>query len=373
MTIRHVVSCRGWSSDAYWAARITVELGRLGHEATLVCRRGTEERVIGPARRLGVEALETLAFPSGWHPSTDARDVRRIAGLLDRHDVVHAHRGKEHWLAAAAVRLCRRRRPLVRSRHIVHPVRPHALNRWLYGTATDLVVTPTEAIRRGLVAAGLVAGERVHALPGGVDMERFGAPADGPGFRARLGIAAGTPLVGLIGGYREMKGHAVAIDALARLAAAGRAAHLVLAGRGRLEGLVRSAVREAGLAARVSILGPLDDVPSAMAALDVALYPSTYSDGMSRVVHEYLAAGRPLVASRVGVVPEVLEDGATALLVEPGDAQALAAAIARLLDDPALAARLGQAGRALAREQLSGARVAARLVELYAGLLRARR
>ncbi len=368
MRVLHLVSCRGWSSDAYWAARVAVELERLGHEATLVCRRGTDERVIAPARRLGVRRVETLALPSGWHPAADAADVRRIAGWLDGHDIVHAHRGKEHWLAAVANRLARRRRPLVRTRHIVHPVRAHALNRWLYRRATDLVVTPTEAIRRQLVGAGLVPGGRAFTLPGGVDAAAFAAPADGAGFRRAVGVPGGTPLLGLIGGFREMKGHAVAIEALRRLAAAGRAVHLVMAGRGPREAPVRAAVRAAGLEARVSVLGTLDDLPSAMAALDVALYTAVYSDGMSRVVHEYLAAGRPLVASRVGVVAEVLEDGVTALLVPAEDPGALATAIARVLDDRELAGRLGRAGRALVAERLSGARVAGRLCELYTGL-----
>jgi glycosyltransferase involved in cell wall biosynthesis len=360
------MSCRGWSSDAYWAARITVELGRLGHDATLVCRRGTDERVIGPARRLGVTAIETLRFPSGWHPAADAADVRGIAALLDRHDILHVHRGKEHWLAAVANRFTRRRRPLVRSRHIVHPVRAHPLNRWLYGAATDLVVTPTEAIRRQLVAAGLVPEGKAHALPGGVDAQRFAAPADPGALRARLGVAGDVALIGHIGGFRAMKGHRVVIEAFARLVGAGRRAHLVMAGRGPEEGPGREAVRRAGLDAHVSVLGPVDDVPATMAGLDAGLYVPVHSEGMSRVVHEYLAAGCPLVASRVGVVPEVLEDGATALLVPADDAEAVAAALARLLDDPALAARLGRAGRALAHERLSGARVAGRLVELYA-------
>ena len=83
------------------------------------------------------------------------------------------HRGKEHWLAAAANRLSATPRPLVRTRHIVQPVRPHALNRWLYGDATTSRVTVSEAIRRQYVAAELVAPERVVALPGGVDAERF--------------------------------------------------------------------------------------------------------------------------------------------------------------------------------------------------------
>jgi len=105
-----------------------------------------------------------------------------------------------------------------------------------------------------------------------------------------------------------------------------------------------------------------------MAALDVALYSALESDGMSRVLFEYLAAEVPVVASRVGVVPEILEDGRTARLVPPGEAAPLAEAIAGLLDDPARRAEIGAAGAALVRARYSGARLAERLTALYLSL-----
>ena len=119
---------------------------------------------------------------------------------------------------------------------------------------------------------------------------------------------------------------------------------------------------------RISILGYVDDLPAVMAALDVALYPALESDGMSRVLFEYLAAGVPVVASRVGVVPEILEDGRTARLVPPGEAAPLAEAIAGLLDDAARRAEIGAAGAALVRARYSGARLAERLTALYLSL-----
>ena len=140
MNVLHLVSCGGWSSDAYWAARGCRELARAGHEATLVCRRGTEARVMSRARDEGVERIETLRLRSGLRPAADMRDLYALRAWLPGADVVHVHRGKEHWLAAIANRLSPQRRPLVRTRHIVQPIRPHAMNRWLYGRATDLEI-----------------------------------------------------------------------------------------------------------------------------------------------------------------------------------------------------------------------------------------
>jgi glycosyltransferase involved in cell wall biosynthesis len=281
---------------------------------------------------------------------------------------VHVHRGKEHWLAAAAARLAGSRRPaIVRTRHIAQPVRPNAGNRWLYRHATALVVTVTEAIRRQYLASGLLRPEHVVTLPGGADVDAYRPRPSDPGVRRRLGGDADA-LVGLVSGLRVMKGHQVVVDAVARLATRGVSPRVVFVGRGGHETAVLTAIRRAELDRRVKIAGFASDLPEVMAALDVALYVPLESDGMSRVLFEYLAAGRPLIAARTGVVPEILEDGVHALLVPAGDADALAAAMARLLADPRLRARLGAAGRALVLERYSGARLAEALEGHYARL-----
>jgi len=371
VTIRHIVSCRGWSSDAYWAARAVVELDRAGQDVTLVCKRSSQARVMRRAKEAGIERLETLHLSSGVSPIMDVLDLRQLVAWLPETQVLHVHRGKEHWLAALANRMSNPRRALVRTRHIVQPIRPHALNRWLYGSATDLVVTVTDAIRRQLLASGLSADDRVVALPGGVDAEHYrpDAPsAHGLDPRGVLKVPPDVPLIGLVGGFRVMKGHETVVAAAARLAAAGLPFHLVFIGQGPFAERVRDLVQAARLADRVSLVGFVDDLPVTMAALDVALYIPLESDGMSRVLWEYLASAVPVVATRVGVVPEVLEDSATALLVPAGEPVPLAAAIERLLRDAPLRRRLGAAGADLVRERFSGARLAERLTALYRSL-----
>lgn len=368
MNILQLVSCRGWSSDAYWAARMTRELERRGHDVTLGCRAGTELRVIDRAREEGVTRTVTYGFAGGIRPRDDVDDVRQLIEALGTTDVVHVHRGKEHWLAAVANRLSKTPRPLVRTRHIVQAVRPHAGNRWLYRRATALVVTVTEAIRRQYLAAGLLPPDRVVALPGGADADTYRPGPHDPALRAELGAAPDEPLIGMIAGFRTMKGHLVAVDAVRRLVDAGIPGHVVFVGRGAREPLVRDALWRHGLEARVTIAGYVNDVATVMRSLDVALYVPLESDGMSRVVFECLGAGLPLIASRVGVVSEALRDGEHALLVPAGDAAMLAHAIARLVRDRTLRDRLGRAARELCESRYSGARVAAALEAQYARL-----
>jgi len=348
---------------------MTRELERRGHAVTLVCL--ADARVIDGMRREGVEPVTPLAFASGLQPATDSRDVGRLRALMASADVVHVHRGKEHWLAAVANRLISTPRPIVRTRHIALPVRPHAANRWLYRRATAFVVTVTEAIRRQFIASQLVDPDRVVALPGGADTERYRPLPRDPEMYSRLGGRPDHPLVGMIAGLRIMKGHAIVVEAATRLAARGIRPHFVFVGRGRLEKMVRDTIDRAGLGRQFNLGGFVEDLPPALAALDIGLYVSLESEGMSRVVFEYLAAGRPLIASRVGVVPEVLADGEHAVLVPAGDADALADALARLVGDSAARARLGEAGRRLVEQRYSGAYVAAALEARYASLLAA--
>ena len=369
LRVLHLMSCGGWSSDAYWAARAVHELARAGHDPILCCQAGTEARVLAPIRELGVERIETLRLASGVTPGADLMDLACLLRWLPQVDVVHVHRGKEHWLAALANRISHSARPLVRTRHIVQVVRPHSGNRWLYRNATDLVTTVTDAINRQYVASGLLAPERVVTLAGGVDAVRFHPGVNGRSVRAKLGLKDGELLLGMVSGLRVMKGHSVVVEALARLAREGIRPHVLFVGKGRHEAPVREAILRAGLEAQFRFAGFASDLPYTMAAMDVALYVPLESDGMSRVVFEYLAMARPLIASRVGIVPEALTDGRDALLVPAGDPGALAPAIRRLLEDEPLRRTLGSQGRQLVEERYSGARVAERLASLYTRLV----
>jgi glycosyltransferase involved in cell wall biosynthesis len=257
----------------------------------------------------------------------------------------------------------------VRTRHIVQPIRAHALNRWLYGRATDLLVTVSDAIARQCVAGGLAPAHRVVAMPGGANGERFRPTTDSVSLRQKLGVDAGVPMIGMVSGFRIMKGHAVVVEAIRRLGTDGRQFHLVLAGQGPFEAVARQAVEAAGLAKRVSFPGFVDDTATLLAGLDIALYPPLESDGMSRALFEYLAAGRAVVASRVGLAAEVLTDGRDALLVPGGEAGELASAIDTLLDRASLRKELGESAARLAHAQFTSARVAERLLDRYRDLL----
>ncbi|MGH7279186.1 MAG: glycosyltransferase family 4 protein [Candidatus Rokuibacteriota bacterium] len=367
MRILHLMTCRGWSSDAYWAALVARELHARGHAVTFVARADTEVKVLRRLRELGVVGVTTLGFRGRRAPFATAWDLRALHRLLREHDIVHVHRSREHWMAALVGAVTTARPPLVRTRHIVGPIAAHRLNRWLYGpSVTAHVITVSDAIRARYLGTRLVEPTRVTALPGGVDAARFHPDVAGGAFRRRHGLAPMSAVVGVLASLRGMKGHATFLEAARRLEARHPAVRFVIAGEGRHGVRVRRAVADLGLGTSVVMTGFVDCPEEAVAAFDVAVYASDSSEGMGRVLFEYMAAGRPIAATAVGLAPEVLVDGDTARLVPPRDPERLARAIAMLLEERAFAERAARACRRLVEERYSAQCLAAEVERVYA-------
>jgi glycosyltransferase involved in cell wall biosynthesis len=209
----------------------------------------------------------------------------------------------------------------------------------------DVVRVVSRQIEADAVAAGVSPG-RIAFVPSRCDTEIFDPrrwSEAGRSLREALPGDPDSPLVGFLGSLNASKGVDTLIAACAKVAES-RPLRLVIAGDGPLRSQLDDLASKAGLA--VTLLGRLagDEVPRFLAAVDLLAVPSN-DEGLPRVVLEAMAMELPVVASRVGGIPEAIQDSDTGLLTEPGDATALADAIDRVLGDPRLAARLGSAGR----------------------------
>ncbi|MBI3506516.1 MAG: glycosyltransferase family 4 protein [Proteobacteria bacterium] len=187
-------------------------------------------------------------------------------------------------------------------------------------------------------------------------------PGDAPAFEP-----AGAFHLALVGSLNPQKGQADAIAAMGRLAAAGRDVHLHLYGTGGrgYTARLKAAADAQGVGGRVHFHGHVADVPARVARADAALVTSR-CEAFGRVTVEAMRAGVPVIGTGSGGTPELVADGATGLLYPPGDAAALAAAIGRLIDDPALARRLGEAGRDWATPRFGEAQFADALEAQFA-------
>lgn len=209
---------------------------------------------------------------------------------------------------------------------------------------------------------------RIETLHHGLDHAAVAGWSSSDGVRAELGIPSDAPLVGTVGNLRAWKGHEVLLEAAVRVRRAIPDARFVLVGHGPLEEDVRRRARELGLDGAVVFAGARDDAPRVAGAFDLFALPSL-SEGLAIALIEAMALGRPAVVTRVGGLMEVVEHGREALVVDPGDPEALADAIVTLLEDADLRGRLGEAGRRRAAE-FDIRNAVRRHEEVYAELLR---
>jgi len=236
----------------------------------------------------------------------------------------------------------------------------------------DRVLVNADAVRDWLIADGYD-GSKIVVIRNGVDLTRFKGAPDPEGLRRELGLPPRTPLVAVVSRLTRLKGLEQFLEAAAVLKASHPDARFLVVGEtapsdtAYLDVLTRLAA-EHGVADRVLFAGFRADVPGLLAGADVSVMPSL-NEALSNVLLESMAAGAPTVATRVGGTPEALADGASGLLVAPGDARALAGAIARLLDDRGLAARLGQAARRVIEDRFSVDRMVRSTEALYLELL----
>lgn len=343
LSIVHLCSARHFVGEAARVVDLAEAQRDAGHAVLVIGRAGYSVVAEAAARGLPHHAL---ALGSRFHPWRDRADRRALGRILRERaaDILHVHRGKEHWLAAWTPRP--RGCTLVRTRHVVTPVRGHVCNRWLYGRATDALICASRAAEAG-VRSGVprlaIPVRVVHGAARAIDLP---PPARAEALRRRLHLE-GALVTTLLGRIDAVKGHAYGLEALAHVAHRHPEVALLFAyprqSEYRLE--LEAAIARLGLGRRIRWLGPQADLGPLLAITDLGLIASIGSEGWSRVAVEFAHAGRAVIASTVGSLPEIVRDGETGVLVPPADAEALARAWEELAADPERRAHLAEGAR----------------------------
>jgi glycosyltransferase involved in cell wall biosynthesis len=353
--VLQINSARKWIGEAAHVLELAGGLAGRGWPVAVVARQGSP--LAERARGAGLRTVE-LAFQSRFRPRSDLRDARLLAELAATSPngvLLHCHRGKDHWTTEAARVLRGLRAPLLRSRHVVTPLAGHICNRWLFRRAAAVICVSRAALA-GFCASGRLPEDRVSVIPSGsVDLERFRPVTDGERreMRQRLGLSERQRAVVLVGRMQGIKGHRPFLAAAAQVAGHLPDAVFLLVGDGGQRAAIETHAAECGIRDQTRFLGRRDDVPDVLAACDLGIVASLGSEGFSRAALEYMGAGLPVVATRVGALPEIVADGITGRLVGPGDPEALAAAMTGILSDPPTAAAKGRAGRERAERDFS--------------------
>jgi len=366
--ILHAESSLGWGGQE---VRVLAELEWMRAQGHWVALAAPPDSAL--ARRAGEAGI--LFYPLRTHKALLPLEVVRMVAWLIRNriDVVNTHSSNDGWLAGLAARLAMR--PiLIRSRHIEidYP------NRFWSGVAFRFlphhVITTSQRIADRLVAELGLSPARATCIATGVDLTRFNPEVEGT-LHQELGVAPDVALVGMISVLRSWKGHATFLDAAARLLgdtsrSTKGPVRFIIAGDGPAREEWTAKIAQEPWKGNVTLLGHRADVPNLLASLDVLVLPSYAHEGIPQIILQAQAMSCAVVATTIGGIPEVVEDGVTGLLIPPRDAEALAEKIGALLDDPGLDARLGQAARAHIEKSYSLDAMGQRLLALYETLSR---
>lgn len=354
LMVMHINTQCGWRGgerQTLWLAR---GLERAGHRSIIVARPG--EPLAKHAAKAGLEIIPST--PGSELDIAAARWIRR-AILANGVDIVHAHTA--HAVALAAMASRRTPARMVLTRRTVFRLGGNPFTRWKYRRAAAMIAI-TQRVKEELVAGGMNEAA-IEIIPSGVPTDRHVTPAS----RAELGVPDGAPLVVMVGALTcekdpltFVRGVAVARERLSALRA-------LIVGDGPLREAVEVEIARLEIDGAVQLTGHRTDADSIIAAADI-LALSSVEEGLGSVLLDAMMLGKPVVATDAGGIPEVVVHGETGLLVPIGDARALGEAMARVLGDGALAARLAAGASARApRYSMDG--VVARTMELYERVL----
>jgi glycosyltransferase involved in cell wall biosynthesis len=317
------------------------QLPRFGYEPLLVCpeqgplldevnRRGILHRdVLLPAWR------KLFAYPQR---SSAVRQLREVIQTL-RPALLHVN---DIWWVPQALRAAGRAAPVVA--HARQEVDPAKVKRYELDRA-DCILAVSHCIQSALEAGG-VSPSRVQTVYSGVPLGQIPSRIDGRELRVSLGIPVGTPLIGTVANLFPRKGYEVMLRAMSAVLRTRPDVHYLIVGKGEhgYEETLRELVCSLGIHKHVHFAGFQERVYPYLAALTLYVQPALM-EGFGIAVLEAMAIGKPVVATRAGGLPEIVDHEKTGLLVPPGNSDALAAAVLVLLQDPARATAMGQAGQ----------------------------
>jgi glycosyltransferase involved in cell wall biosynthesis len=348
VNILYIESSRSWGGQEFRTCLEINWLNAHGHQAWLVCNPNSQ--VQSKASELGTRLVtmplrSRVDLLSSWRLWTFCR--------RNRIELLKTYSSKDHWICLPLY-LCGI--PLSRARCITDPIGSKG-RAFVFKHGCSNIVADASVIKRQLVQEHGVDPAKIEVIGSAVDLERFKPPRDRMKFRHEIGVSADTPLIGNIGMIRPDKGQLILVEAAPRVLAERPDARFVIVGMGTgilKRGInVRNAIDRAGLADKIIMAGYRWDTPDIYAACDMVVIASLRTEASPIVLREAFASGRPVIATKVGDIPEIIEHRQNGLLIEPADSQALAAAIIEFICDPKLAAYCAANGLRYATEHFS--------------------
>jgi glycosyltransferase involved in cell wall biosynthesis len=354
LRILQLNSARLYVGEAAHTLNLTEALRQAGHEIELGLREGHRTFEVARTRGLNPSGYH---MPKGFRPAPNLADLRKLTKTVKEKKIqlIHTHRGQDHWQAAMAVKLYGLKVPVIRTRHVVTPWKNSAFNRWL-AKRTAAVVAVSSPVETDVKSNGLFSPEKVRLIPGGIDFSIFSPKGTREATRKELGYAPDETVCVIVARFAKIKGHEFLREAWKHIQAnppKGSKPRLVMIGWGQYREEIIHSGRAMGL--KIEYWNPEENadpqpqIARVLEACDIGLLCSLGSEGFSRAVLEYMALGLPVIGTKVGAVPDLVKDGQNGTLIEAGDANVLAAALTQFLTKPKSELKqMGARGREIA-------------------------
>ena len=355
LKILHIDPERHWGGGEAQVLGLLSYLVERGHRNDLLTH--PEGRLFQQSQALGVRTIPLVILND-----LDLRPVPRLRRLIrdENYDIIHVHTKRAHalsfWLSHGAPRP-----KYVVTRRMDYPEANNWYTRCLYNRKVEGVVAISRKILELLVQAGVVP-EKIRLIHDGIDPRPFEFAANTRDMRPERVV------VGMAAVFEERKGHRFLLEAARRLKEQGYQIQYRLAGEGSLRKSLEETATRLGVKDDVQFLGFVSDISAFLSQVDIFVLPSLF-EGLGVSVLEAMAAGKAVIASRVGGLPELVIDSVTGLLVAPRDIEGLANAISKLAADRFLIREMGQRGRERLRENFTMEQTARKNEDYYYCLL----
>ena len=348
VNILYLESSRSWGGQEYRTCLEINWLNAHGHQAWLICN--PDSQVHSKASELGTR-LVTMPLHSRVDPLSSLRLLKFCR--QNKIDLIKTYSSKDHWICLPLF-VCGI--PLSRARCITDPIGTRS-RAFIFKHGCSQIVADASVIKREMVQKNGIDPAKIEVIGSAVDLEKFKPPRDRTKFRRDIGVSSDAPLIGNVGMIRPDKGQLELVKAAPLVLEKRPDARFVIIGQGTgilKRGInVRNAIDRAELADKIIMAGYRWDTPDVYAACDIIVIASLRTEASPIVLREAFASGRPVVATKVGDVPEIVRDRENGLLIEPGNPQALASAILEFISDPELAAHCAANGLRYASDNFS--------------------
>ena len=360
LSVLHVNSAKTWRGGEQQTLYLARGLRDKGHDISIACQPGSP--LEARARDDGLTVM-----PVNMRGEWDLFAVAKLAYIIreEKVQILHLHTACAHTLGFMAAKITRRPK-VVLSRRVYVRIRKNPLSFAKYFMGLDRIIAVSEGVRELVIKSG-ISPEKIVVVHDGIDLERFNKVNNNKYLYDEFDLNPRNPVVGTVAALTAEKDYPNFLKAAVQVKARLPQARFLIVGEGKLRKELEVLAERLGLGSSVIFAGFRNDIPEIFSILDLFVMPS-YKEGLGTSILDAMVSRVPVVATKVGGIPELVKDGFNGILVPAGNPSALASGIISLLQDEKMAADMVRAGRQMVEEEFTEDRMVAQTEEVYSQL-----